>query len=76
MLIDTQMANQMQDAIDGTFRTLPEIYKTDEVKLEIARAVAFSTLPYQAAARQAVIQMFATLDRAVRNRRKLANHRN
>ncbi|UFW72956.1 hypothetical protein [Bradyrhizobium sp. WU425] len=76
MLIDTQMANQMQDAIDEPFRTLPEIYKTDEVKLEIARAVAFSTFPYQAAARRAIIQMFATLDRAVRNRRKLANHRN
>ncbi|MGY4513509.1 hypothetical protein [Bradyrhizobium sp. USDA 3650] len=76
MLIDTQMANRMEEAIDGTFRSLPHIYRTDEIKLEIARAVAYSGLPYHAAARDAVIQMFATLDRAVRNRRKLANHQN
>jgi hypothetical protein len=75
MLIGTQMANQMEEAIDGTFRSLRDIYRTDEIKLEIARAVAaFSALPYHAAARNAVIQKFATLDRAVRNRRKLANY--
>ena len=44
MLIETQMANQMEEAIDGTFRSLPDIYRTDEIKLEIARAVAFSAL--------------------------------
>ncbi|WP_369725724.1 MULTISPECIES: hypothetical protein [unclassified Bradyrhizobium] len=76
MLIDTQIADQMQEAIDATFRSLPDIYKTEEVKLEMARVVAFSTRPYQTAARQAVVRMFATLDRAVRNRRKLANLRN
>lgn len=75
MLIDAQIANEMQQAIEATFGSLPEIYKTEEVKLEIARVVAFSTGPYQTAAREAVVQMFATVDRAIRNRWKLANHR-
>lgn len=77
MLLDSQTANEMQAAVEEMFRRLPEHYRTDIIKHEIAKAVLQSKEPgrkgYDKAARAAVYAMFATLDRAIENRAKLSD---
>lgn len=69
--------NEIQVAVEEVFKRLPEHYRTEIIKAEIAKAVADSKAEgprgYEAAARAAVHAMFATFDRAIENRSKLAN---
>lgn len=75
MLIDNKKASEMQTAVDLVFARLPEVFKTDHIRNEIAKNVAQSQGNYEDAARRSVIGMFATIDKAIENRTKLANFR-
>jgi hypothetical protein len=73
MLLDSTKANEMQAAVDAVFARLPKIFKTEETRNEIAKDVVRSEGEYHEAARRCVLGMFASLDRAIENREKLAN---
>ena len=77
MSIDDKIAGEMQAAVEDVFRRLPEHYRTEIIKAEIASAVAQATThrreSYDKAARAAVYAMFSSLDRVIENRSKLAN---
>ena len=73
MLLDSKKANEMQAAVDAVFARLPKIFKTKETRIEIAKNVVRSEGKYHEAARKCVLRMFASLDRALENRGKLAN---
>jgi hypothetical protein len=73
MLLDSKKANEMQAAVDTVFARLPKIFKTKETRIEIAKSVVRSEREYHEAARRCVLGMFASVDRAIENREKLAN---
>jgi DNA-directed RNA polymerase specialized sigma subunit len=73
MLLDSKKANEMQAAVDAVFSRLPKIFKTEETRNEIAKNVVRSEDEYHEAARRTVLSMFASIDRAIENRKKLAN---
>ena len=72
MVIDSEKAREMQAAVDGVFAHLPKAFRSDDIRNEIARNVARSAGNYEDVARQSVIGMFATVDKAIENRTKLA----
>jgi hypothetical protein len=72
MLLDSEKANEMQAAVDAVFARLPKIFKTEDTRNEIAKDVVLSEGKYHEAARRSVLRMFATVDRAIENREKLA----
>ena len=72
MLLDSKKANEMQAAVDAVFARLPRIFKTKEAKNEIAKNVVRSDGEYHEAARRCVLRMFASIDRVIENREKLA----
>jgi hypothetical protein len=69
--------SEARAAVEDVFRRLPEHYRTEIIKAEIAEAVAQSDQHdrdgYDRAARAAVYAMFSSLDKALENRSKLAN---
>jgi hypothetical protein len=73
MLLDSEKANEMQAAVDAVFARLPKIFKTIETRNEIAKNVVRSEGEYHEAARRCVLGMFASIDRAIDNRERLAN---
>ena len=76
MLIDTRKADEMQSALDETFGRLPRHYQTSAIRLEMAKAIVRAendgARSYRKAARAAVLVMFDSPEKAVRNRYKLA----
>ena len=73
MLLDSEKANEMQAAVDAAFARLLKIFKTEETRNEIAKNVLRSEGEYHEAAPRCVLGMFASIDRAIENREKLAN---
>lgn len=77
MLLDSKTADEMQAAIEDVFRRLPEHYRTEIIKDEIAKAVVRTAThgreSYDKVARQTVYAMFSSLDRAIENRTNLAS---
>lgn len=76
MLLDTRTADRMQAAVDEVFRHLPKAFQTEAIRDELARSVVRSASrrheDYCEAARSAVLGMFASVDKAIENRNKLA----
>ena len=76
MLIDSDKANKMQSSLDTVFNRLPQHFQTNAMRLEMAKAVVRSMedspFAYQKAAQEAVLFMFDTPEKALRNRVKLA----
>lgn len=76
VLIDSDNANKMQSSLDTVFNRLPQHFQTNAMGLEMAKAVVRSIEAspgaYQKAAQEAVLFMFDTPEKAVRNRVKLA----
>jgi DNA-directed RNA polymerase specialized sigma subunit len=62
----------MQAAVDAVFARLPKIFKTEETRNEIAKDVVRSEGEYHEAARRSVLRMFASVDRAIEDRKKLS----
>ena len=42
MLLDSKKANEMQAAVDAVFARLPDVFKTEETRREIAKNVVRS----------------------------------
>lgn len=76
MVIDSQIASDMQAAIEDVYLKLPEHYRTEIIRNEIARVVvrtkAHGREGYEKAARAAVHTMFSSLDRVIESPMKLA----
>lgn len=76
MVIDSRKADEMQSALDEVFVSLPRHFQTEAIRLEMAgavvRAEAGDMRGYRKAARAAVLAMFDSPEKAVRNRYKLA----
>jgi DNA-directed RNA polymerase specialized sigma subunit len=62
----------MQAAVDAVFARLPKVFKTEETRSEIAKNVVRSEGEYHEAARRSVLRMFASVDRAIEDRKKLS----
>jgi hypothetical protein len=73
MLLNSETANQMQAALDEVFSRLPKVFRTDEIRNELAKTIVRSRGDYHEVARSTVISMFASIDRAIENRKKLAS---
>lgn len=71
MLLDSKKADEMQAAVDAVFARVPKIFRTEETRNEIAKHVVRSEGEYHDAARRSVLKMFASVDRAIENRKKI-----
>jgi len=58
MLITSDDAKQMQEAIDKVFRRLPEFFQTERVRGEIAKQVVWSRGNYEETALTRAIELF------------------
>lgn len=75
MLLDKQTASEMQAAIDEVYLKLPEHYRTEFIKNEIAAVVVGTKThgreSYEKAARAAVRSIFSSLNRVIGDHTKL-----